>query len=44
MYYISTVIEDTPITYWVDQMTRYIDALAITATDAYIQKHTCMAV
>jgi hypothetical protein len=30
--------------YWVDQMIKYMDALASTATDAYAQKQICIAV
>lgn len=31
-------------TYWVDQMIRYIPALATTAMATYTQKHTCIVV
>jgi hypothetical protein len=31
-------------TYWVDQIIRYIPALATTAMATYTQKHTCIVV
>jgi hypothetical protein len=44
MWHISAAGEDSQSAYWVDQMIRYMEELASTATDAYVQKHTCIAV
>lgn len=41
---ISSQLKMEVMAYWVDQMIRYMDALASTATDAYIQKQTCIVV